>query len=794
MLPAALSALGAHRNFILYRSVPSRDRPGKTDKFPCSPRTAQVVDAHDPSHWVDHETAYSIASLMGPSYGVGFVLTPATGLWCLDVDNCLTAAGWSAQALELCAALPGAIEVSASGRGLHIWGSGAIPPHGCKNTALGLELYHERRFIALGQPNAVGNAGTDLSVQLAAVVGRYFPVSAPSAPLADWADQPSPEWRGPEDDDELIRRMLAARASAAAIFGGRATLADLWNGNTEALAKSYPSASDGQSYGASEADAALAAHLAWWTGRNMERVHRLMLRSALRREKWEREDYLPRTIRGACAQCATVYQERQADMPGSENEDEAEPTTRAGRLVNGATILNAEEQLKLWAGFTYVTDSNTILTATGQMLDNSQFKNRFGGSMFVLDDQNGKLTDNAWEAFTHSRVIRMPKVDHSAFRPDLEPDALWERDGESYVNSYRRLTIARKAGDISLFLRHLELVLPIKRDREILLAYMAAVVQHQGVKFQWAPLIQGTEGNGKTLFSRCVAEAVGIRYSHMPRASELAEKFNDWLVGKVFIGVEDVYWPEGRTEIIETLKPMITNNRLPIRAMRRSEQNMDICANFIVNSNHKDAIKKTANDRRWCVMFCAQQTAEDLLRDGLDDAYFQRLYGWLKAGGYAAVSEFLYAYQIPEEFGLNCLLSRAPVTSSTVEAISLSLGRVEQEVQEAIIQGLPGFANGWVSSLALDRLLRENKMDLLCPRAKRADLMRTLGYDWHPALRNGRSTACLPGTRDRPVFFVRKDSAQSRLNTSQEIVQAYLAAQAPGVVLEVVEGVGHAVS
>lgn len=787
MLPAALHALAAHRNFILYRKVA---RPtGKTDKLPCSPHTAQVIDAHDPQHWTDAATAYSVAALLGPEFGVGFVLTSATRLWCLDIDNCLTPSGWSAQALELCKALPGACEVSQSGRGLHIWGSGAVPAHGCKNTALGIELYTDKRFIALGQPNAVGNAAVDLSAPLAAVVARYFTPSAQTAAPTDWTDRPCAEWRGPADDDALIARMLAAKPSTASMFSGRANVADLWTGNTAVLAATYPATgSTDTPYDASSVDAALASHLAWWTGRDCERMRRLMMRSALRREKWEREDYLPRTIQRACSMCTTVYQERQADLPGSDpaptDDDPAiEPTTHIGRRVEGTSIATPDDQIRLWAGFTYITDANVILTAKGQMLDQSQFKNRYGGCMYTIDDANGKMTDNAWEAFTHSRAIRMPKVDHSAFRPDLDPGYVWEQDDESFVNSYRRLSIPRAKGDVSLFLRHLELVLPVKRDRDILLAYMAAVVQHQGVKFQWAPLIQGVEGNGKTLFSRCVAEAVGMRYSHMPRASELAEKFNDWLVGKIFIGVEDVYWPEGRTEIIETLKPMITNNRLPIRAMRRSEQNMDICANFIVNSNHRDAIKKTTNDRRWCIMFCAQQSAEDLTRDGMNDAYFQRLYGWLNQGGYAAVSEFLYTYQIPAEFGLDCLLSRAPVTSSTEEAVTLSLGRVEQEVQEAIEQGLPGFANGWTSSLALDKLLKENRMDALCPRAKRVDLMRSLGWVHHPALRGGRSTACLPGTRDRPIFYIREGSAQAQLRTSQEIIQAYLAAQAPGVVM-----------
>jgi hypothetical protein len=39
------------------------------------------------------------------------------------------------------------------------------------------------------------------------------------------------------------------------------------------------------------------------------------------------------------------------------------------------------------------------------------------------------------------------------------------------------------------------------------------------------------EGNGKTFFSKCVARAVGERYSHWPKAKEIDNKFNKWLVG-----------------------------------------------------------------------------------------------------------------------------------------------------------------------------------------------------------------------------------------------------------------------
>ena len=146
-----------------------------------------------------------------------------------------------------------------------------------------------------------------------------------------------------------------------------------------------------------------------------------------------------------------------------------------------------------------------------------------------------------------------------AFRPLEKPGALIKEEGRTLINAYVPVDTPRIAGDVTPFLRHLEKLLPVQRDRDILLAYMAACIQHKGVKFQWAPLIQGVEGNGKTLFTRCVGFAIGDRYTHLPPANEIAEKFNEWLFNKIFIGVEDVYVPDHKKEIIEVLKPMITN-------------------------------------------------------------------------------------------------------------------------------------------------------------------------------------------------------------------------------------------
>jgi putative DNA primase/helicase len=311
----ALAALEAFPQFVLYRTQPSATRPGKTDKVPCT-ITGTPCDAHDPANWRDAMAARAAAASLGHGYGVGFVLTAADPFFCLDLDNCLLpdSSGWSPQALELVARFPGAAcEVSQSARGLHIWGtySGAAPAHSCRNAALGAELYTQLRFIALGHPGATGNAATDCTAALHLLVADLFPptAAATASTPTTWTDYGTDT----ADDGALVARLMGMR-SAAAAFGQRASFADLWNADEGALATAYPDTSGNRPYDASRADAALAQHLAWATGGDCERIKRMMLASGLRRDKYERDDYLVRTISAACArQTDYLQQPRGAD-------------------------------------------------------------------------------------------------------------------------------------------------------------------------------------------------------------------------------------------------------------------------------------------------------------------------------------------------------------------------------------------------------------------------------------------------------------------------------------------------
>lgn len=767
---------------IVYRVVPSTTRPGKTDKLPVSWISGATVSAHDPAMWTDYATAQAAAARLGPNHGVGLVLVAGEGRWFLDIDNALVDGQWSPLATSLCQALAGAyVEVSLSGRGLHLIGRGTLPPHGTRNSALGLELYSGGRFAALTGYHASGGMDADLTAAVGTVAALYFPpTAAVTADPADWTYAPREAWRGPTNDNELIERLCNARPSAAAAFGGRATFKDLWEADEDALARAYPDSGD-RAYDASQADAALAQHLAWATGCDCERIERLMLASGLSRDKYEREDYVRRTILRACALQTTVMGERDgAPSPPPV----ATPLAPAapGTAAPGGPLLLTSDLPAYFSGCVYLEDRYSAAVPDGSILTPPQFRvaGRYGGRKFMLDDS--KSTRNAWEAFTESSGWSPPFAHGMCFRPELPPRSLIVDSGRVLFNSYVPIETPSAPGDAGPFLRHLAKLFPVEGDRALLLAYMASAVQNPGVKFQWWPLVQGTEGNGKTFLAEVMVAAIGEAYCHSPSAQDISNKFNAWIERILWVTVEEIFVQE-RRDVLDTLKILVTNRRIEIQGKGANQVTGDNRANGMLMTNHKDAMPKTASDRRYAPLFCAQQEAADLVRDGMDGSYFPDLYRWFRCGGSAITTGFLRSYAIPAALDPAGAAHRAPMTSSTADAIEASLGPVEQAVLEALGAEETGFRGGWISSKYFSDLLDHRHLRSRCPPRTWNDVLRALGYVRHPALPGGRLNQVVMPDGIKPRLWVRAGSIPAlNLTTPAAVAHAYCTANgSPGM-------------
>ena len=260
--------------YIAWKSVPNRDGE-KPLKVPVHHQTGEPCDPLLAANWTTFEEAERMYRLIGAT-GVGFVLTTADSYVCLDLDACLQDDGTRSQfALEILGRFPGAyVERSFSGNGLHIWFQATLPPgHRTRRAEVpGLEVYSQKRFIALGDHYYSGDTLGDHTAGGTTLLEDYLPGNVSRG--GEWTHEPVSEWNGPTDDDELIRKMLASRPSAAAAFGDGATVGDLWHGRDSVLAGAHPSAGV-EAFDHSAADMALMAHLAFWTGKDCARMDRL---------------------------------------------------------------------------------------------------------------------------------------------------------------------------------------------------------------------------------------------------------------------------------------------------------------------------------------------------------------------------------------------------------------------------------------------------------------------------------------------------------------------------------------
>ena len=768
-------AMQQYRQFILWKWM-FKQGTQQWEKVPINHKTQKAVNPYDPINQIDYQTATNMSQIL--ECGINFVFTENDPFFFIDIDDAHQDNQWSQEAQKLCEVFNGcAVEVSYSGTGLHIFGSGLIPPHACRKNGSHIEFYTQLKTASLTGTNAVGDAAfTPAQNIIQWFVDSYFPPKEnESMNPEDWQNSPVPEWSGPVDDFQLIDKMIKSK-SIGAMFGNKASVQELWDADDQTLAGIFPPDKLGKYiYNHSSADQALCNHLAYWTGKDCERMDRMFRMSNLMRPKWLSHDgyYRKRTILNAVGICHHVLGHREVDQLPPVQEGvptDGAPTYRSG----GMQLKTVEQQQDHFNGCVYIRDINRVFTPDGGLLQPEQFKTMFGGYLFVMDPQGQKITKNAWEVFTQSQAINFPKAHQICFRPENKPGEVITEEGSPMVNTYVPLPVPCEKGDASRFVQHIAKILPNPKDQQILLCYMAACVQHVGTKFQWCVLLQGCEGNGKTLLVDCLTRATGTKYTHIANSHDIANKFNAWILGKVIVGVEEVHVRQ-KFEATEALKPLITNRRIGIEGKGANQETGDNRANFIMFTQHKDAIKKTKNDRRYAVFYTAQQTMADINRTGMGGKYFPSIYKWLREeGGHAIVTEFLLNYPIPDELNPAKLCHRAPITSSTKEVLLMSLGGLEQEVMNTVDEHRYGFCGGWLSSIAFKDLIVERKDEKRIPPNKRAQIINELGYIRHPGLSDGRVNSMIPKEKGKPVLYVKDDHKSLSLPNSSAIRSAYL--------------------
>lgn len=257
-----------HRSKVPYQVANPRKRASSTD----------------PATWGSFVDACSVAH---DADGIGFVL--GDGIVGIDIDNAIDDQGHILpEAQQVLDALPQTYtEVSPSGRGLHAFARGVKPTRRCRvelGNGAKLEVYESGRYFTVtGQRwgNSPSTIADDDLAGVCSLLPGYTPVVASSESVASSRSSDIGGFHGSDDDLLEAARMAKNGALFVALFD-------------HGELGSY-------SHDRSRADLALCSMLAYWTGNDRVAIDRLFRRSALMRDKWNRDDYRERTIHKAIA-------------------------------------------------------------------------------------------------------------------------------------------------------------------------------------------------------------------------------------------------------------------------------------------------------------------------------------------------------------------------------------------------------------------------------------------------------------------------------------------------------------
>lgn len=266
------------------------------------------------------------------------------------------------------------------------------------------------------------------------------------------------------------------------------------------------------------------------------------------------------------------------------------------------------QELPVWLKpWVYLSQDNKFLHIdTKELLPKEGFNARFAKEAADYAGSNNlgiarlAAADLAWSVFD------MPKPYTTRYLPG--GPQLFEEDGCLFANSYKAPLVEsggyRGNEGVKLLKRLLEDLLPAREHRCMVMDFLVHCVRFPEKKLKYALLIKGAENEGKTLLADLVARLVGDSNCSVINSDMLREKFNGWAHEKLFCIVEEIRVP-GREadEVLNKLKPVITNSTIPVRRMQKDATRERNFANMFMTTNDDDALKIEYDNTRYLVLF-----------------------------------------------------------------------------------------------------------------------------------------------------------------------------------------------
>lgn len=273
---------------------------------------------------------------------------------------------------------------------------------------------------------------------------------------------------------------------------------------------------------------------------------------------------------------------------------------------------------------------------------------------------------DAWTKWEHKR-----KYDDIGYFPGDDP--VVNVEGVDIINTWPGWKCEPKPGDIKPFIELLDYL--FEGEPELLRwfwQWLAYPLQNPGEKCLNAVLLHSTyQGVGKSFVGYIMGEIYGDNFN-VVSLDELQSAFNDWVVFKQFILGEEITGNNSRREA-DRLKNMFTREKLNVNIKFQPGYVLSDCANYLLTSNHIDALFLESSDRRVAV--------HEITAKKKSDAFYKRVDRWRNSkAGPAALFDYLLNVDVS---GFNPK-SAPPPTAAKVAMIDASKSALDLFAEEVL--------------------------------------------------------------------------------------------------------------
>ena len=217
-------------------------------------------------------------------------------------------------------------------------------------------------------------------------------------------------------------------------------------------------------------------------------------------------------------------------------------------------------------------------------------------------------------------------------------DLIYNYRGHMMMNNYEGNDLKQidepHEAQLSKFFEHMKYLFPIQEDAGQFMKWLAVTVQKPATRVPWAPFLISEPGVGKGWIFALLQKLMGTQNCDTIGPKNIDDGFNEFLFEKTVLLIDEVKM-SGRNQydLVETLKPYITNPEISVNIKFGAKGTYPIFPNVICFSNHVNALAIKEDDRRfWVVKIAAHRREPE---------YYQSLFEWLGTDGPAHLHKWL---------------------------------------------------------------------------------------------------------------------------------------------------------